>query len=139
MHECVTCGDEVIEDRWELDLHYCLKPECVAQNRRGLVIMEIGQTKTNAEYVILTPEKQREVAEGKFRRDPVVVRRQASSGPPVASYFTPPPKPQVNRAAVRLVQALADQGYQVNDIVAKTRHLKLTRREVVAYMNGHRL
>src|SRR5215212_3193487 len=93
--QCVTCGGEIIEERWEMGFRYCLAKECVRKNYRGYTVLEIGQTKTNAEYKILTEKTLREVAEGKYRRDPIVVKRQSGSGakaPPAT--FKPARQPQ---------------------------------------------
>ena len=77
---CVTCGDEILPERTELGFTYCTKRACVRANAAGLLVAEIAQHKTNAEYVILRGEAGqralRDMREGKYRRDPVVVKRE---------------------------------------------------------------
>jgi hypothetical protein len=77
---CVTCGDEILPERTELGFTYCTKRECVRANAEGMLVAEIAQHKTNAEYVILKGEAGqralRDMREGKYRRDPVVVQRE---------------------------------------------------------------
>jgi len=139
MRNCVTCGDEIIEERWELGFRYCLKKPCVRANYKGLTIMEIGQTKTNAEYTIVTEKTLRDMREGKYRRDPVVVQRQPSRGGKVKMTAKPPKPEQYNIARVRFVQALADQGVRPDDIIQRGAYMGLTRREVHNYMSARRI
>jgi hypothetical protein len=140
----VTCGDLILPERAELGFAYCTKPDCVRANRKGLTVVEIGQHKTNPEYVILDgdagEQALKDMRDGKYRRDPVVVKREsrrtrveAPKGRfPQATITRYPP----NR--VKFVQALHDQGYGVDDILQKGAYMKLTRAEVLRYMSGHR-
>lgn len=140
MTTCVTCGENIGEERAEMGFSYCLAKDCVKANYKGYTVVEIGQTKTNAEYKILSEDTLRDVAEGKFRRDPVVVQRQSGSGAKAPKLpFAPRPAEQYNRARVRYVQALADQGNRVDDIVRKGAYMRLTRQEVIRYMAGKRV
>jgi hypothetical protein len=141
---CVTCGDAILPERVELGYTYCTKQSCVRENREGLTVVEIAQNKTNPEYVILDGKRDervlRDVQEGKYRRDPVVVKREK----PTTDFTVPPArfarpkarKYQPNR--VKFVQALADQGYRVDEIVQKGAYMNLTRSEVIRYMSGRR-
>lgn len=107
-------------------------------------MVEIGQHKTNAEYVILegdTGERAlKDMSEGKYRRDPVVVKRESRR----AHFDVPKRKfsqPKITKypaERVKFVQALHDQGYGVQDILEKGAYMNLTRAEVVRYMSGHR-
>ena len=136
---CVTCSDEIGEERWAIGFRYCMKRECVRANHRGLVIVEIGQTKTNAEYAIMTEQVLRDMREGKYRRDPIVVQRQPSHGGKVQMRARPAALPTYNRWRVRFVQALADQGVRVDDILQRGAYMGLTRREVHHNMAGKRI
>lgn len=140
---CPTCGDVVHPDRVELGYHYCLKDECVAANYRPAVYLEVGQTKTNATYVRADEQTLREIADGKYKRDPVVVKRQTTAAPPakVKGTFTPPKRETVNAARVRYVQSLADQGLSPDRIMDRASFMKppLTRQEVYKYMAGKRI
>jgi hypothetical protein len=142
--KCVTCGDEILPERAELGFNYCTKPKCVRENREGLTVVEIAQHKTNSEYVILRGEAGeralRDMREGKYRRDPVVVKRESR-----ATHFEIPkgefPKPKIKKDPqnrVKFVQALQSQGYGVEDIVEKGAYMNLTRSEVVRYMSARR-
>ncbi len=105
---------------------------------------EIAQHKTNAEYVILKGEAGeralKDMREGRYRRDPVVVKRE-TSGTDFAV-----PKGQFRKAKqkvypadrIKFVQALQDQGCQVDAIVEKGAYMNLTRSEVVQYMSARR-
>jgi hypothetical protein len=141
---CISCGDEILPERAELGFTYCTKRQCVRENAKGMTVVEIAQNKTNAEYVILEGEAGKralnDMREGKYRRDPVVVKRESR-----ATKFDVPkvefqrPKTQKyppNR--VKFVQALQAQGYGVEDILAKGAYMNLTRNEVVRYMTGRR-
>ncbi|HZA09015.1 hypothetical protein [Mycobacterium sp.] len=142
--KCVTCGDDILQERAELGFKYCTKAECVRQNRDGMVVVEIAQHKTNPEYVILNGERGeqalKDMREGKYRRDPVVVKRESFR----PDFEVPKgrfPQPKVKKHAanrVKFVQALQDQGYRVEDIVAKGAYMNLTRSEVARYMSGRR-
>ena len=140
----MTCGDKVLPERAELGFNYCTKKTCVRENHEGLIVAEIAQHKTNAEYVILKGEAgeqaMKDMREGKYRRDPVVVKREgrpAHFDVPKRPFSKPPIKKYpCNR--VKFVQALHDQGYGVEDILEKGAYMNLTRSEVVRYMSGHR-
>lgn len=142
--KCVTCGDEILPERAELGFEYCTKAACVRENGAGLIVAEISQHKSNPEYVILNGERGeralKDMREGKYRRDPVVVKRESrKSDFRVAKGSFAKPKPQTHDAnRVKFVQALRDQGYRVDEIVDKGAYMNLTRSEVVRYMSGHR-
>jgi hypothetical protein len=116
----------------------------VRDNREGLTVIEIAQHKTNSEYVILRGEAGeralKDMREGKYRRDPVVVKRESR-----AAQFEIPkgefPEPKIKKDPqnrVKFVQALQGQGYGVEDIVEKGAYMNLTRSEVVRYMSARR-
>lgn len=141
---CVTCGDEILPERAELGFRYCTMRKCVRENREGLTVVEIAQHKTNSEYVILGGEAGdralRHMREGKYRRDPVVVKRER----PATQFEIPKgrfPKPKIKKHPqnrLKFVQALQAQGYGVDDIVEKGAYMHLTRSEVVQYMSASR-
>jgi hypothetical protein len=141
---CVTCGDQILPERAELGFKYCTRRKCVYENREGLTVVEIGQHKTNAEYVILGgasgEQALKDVREGKYRRDPVVVKResQRTHFDVQKRQFAQPRIGKYPADRVKFVQALHDQGYGVEDILEKGAHMNLTRSEVVRYMSGHR-
>ncbi|MBV9089880.1 MAG: hypothetical protein JO044_08270 [Mycobacteriaceae bacterium] len=140
--KCVTCGDEILPERAALGFKYCTKAKCVRENRQGLTVIEISQHKTNPEYVILDSERGgqalKDMREGKYRRDPVVVQRQpARTDVAVAKgKFGTPKIQRYDPNRVKFVQALRDQGYRVEEIVEKGAYMNLTRSEVVRYMSG---
>ena len=123
---------------------YCIKPKCVGENRAAMTVVEIGQHKTNPEYVVLEgaagEQALKDMRDGKYRRDPVVVKREGHT-----THFDVPkgrfPQPKIKKYPpnrVKFVQALQDQGYGVDDILNKGAYMNLTRSEVVRYMSGHR-
>lgn len=139
---CVTCGDEILRERTELGFTYCTKRACVRANATGLLVAEIAQHKTNAEYVILQGEAGqkalRDMREGNYRRDPVVVKRErqhARFDVPKAEFR----KPRVKKYPpnrIKFVQALQGQGFTVEEILEKGAYMGLTRSEVVRYMTA---
>lgn len=141
---CVTCGDEILPERAELGFTYCTKRACVRDNAEGMLVAEIAQHKTNAEYVILKGEAGeralRDMREGKYRRDPVVVKRESQTAQfdvPKGEFRKPrPEKYPSNR--IKFVQALQSQGFRVEEILEKGAYMKLTRSEVVRYMTATR-
>jgi hypothetical protein len=142
--KCVTCEDEILPERVELGFTYCTKKDCVRQNARAMTVVEIGQTKTNPEYIVLEgavgERALKDMREGKYRRDPVVVKRESASTtfevPKVGFRKPAPRRPEPNR--VKFVQALQAQGFGVDDIVRRGAYMKLTRSEVVRYMSARR-
>jgi hypothetical protein len=142
--KCVTCGDEILLERAELGFKYCTKDRCVGENRQGLTVVEIAQHKSNPEYVILTGERGqqalKDMRDGKYRRDPVVVKREArKTGRDVPrGKFGKPKTETYDSNRVKFVQALRDQGYTVDEIREKGAYMNLTRNEVVRYMSGRR-
>ncbi len=140
--KCVTCGDEILAERVGLGFTYCTKNSCVRQNSKGFTVVEIGQTKTNAEYVVLEgaagERALTDMREGKYRRDPVVVRRESAASTfdvPEARFAKPKTqRPQPNR--VKFVQALQAQGYGVDEILRRGSYMNLRRSEVVRYMSA---
>jgi hypothetical protein len=142
--QCVTCGDEILPERTELGFTYCTKRACVRTNAKGMLVAEIAQHKTNAEYVILKGEAGesalRDMREGKYRRDPVVVKRER----PPARFDVPKAefrKPRVQKYPsnrIKFVQALQSQGCAVEEILEKGAYMGLTRSEVVRYMTARR-
>ena len=142
--KCATCGDEILQERAELGFKYCTKAKCVRENRDDIAVVEIAQHKSNPEYVILDGSRGeralKDMREGKYRRDPVVVKRE-----PRRTGFVVP-KGSFAKAKiqthdpnrVRFVQALRDQGYRVDEIVEKGAYMNLTRSEVARYMSGRR-
>jgi hypothetical protein len=140
--KCVTCGDEILPERSELGFVYCTKSGCVRENRQGLTVVEIAQHKSNPEYVILDgrqgQQALKDMRDGKYRRDPVVVKREArNAGFDVPKgTFRKPKTETYDSNRVKFVQALRDQGYRVDEIVAKGAYMNLTRSEVIRYMSG---
>ena len=139
---CVTCNAELDPERAELK-DYCMAPACFAANYKPLRLVEIGQTKTNAEIEILDDRVQRDLAAGHYRRDPIVVSRQPtpSQERPAVTFKRAAPQ-RINAMRLQYVQALQSQGLSVDAILqraaAQAPHLKLSRQEVVAYMTTRR-
>lgn len=142
--KCVTCGEEILLERAQLGFTYCTKRECVRDNAEGMIVAEIAQHKTNSEYVILKGEAGeralRDMREGKYRRDPVVVKRESQAAAfdvPKAGFRKPRPQ-RYSPNRIKFVHALQSQGYGVDDILQKGAYMGLTRSEVVRYMTAIR-
>ena len=143
--KCVTCGDEILQERAELGFTYCTQKACVRENAKGFTVVEIGQTKTNAEYVVLEgaagERALKDMREGKYRRDPVVVKRESAAPnfevPKVRFRKPKAPKP-VAPNRMKFVQALQAQGFGVDEILRRGSYMNLTRSEVVRYMSARR-
>jgi hypothetical protein len=69
MTACVTCGDELHPERAER-YGYCTKPDCVERNAKGLRIVAVGVNKAADQYVILDERTEREMAAGRYRKQP---------------------------------------------------------------------
>jgi hypothetical protein len=143
--KCVTCGDEILQERTDLGFIYCTKKPCVRENAKGFTVVEIGQTKTNAEYVVLEgaagERALRDMREGKYRRDPVVVKRETAGidfEPPKVAFKKPKTEKPRQPSRMKFVQALQAQGYGVDEILRRGSYMNLTRSEVVRYMSARR-
>jgi hypothetical protein len=143
--KCVTCGDAILQERAELGFTYCTRNGCVRENAKGFTVVEIGQTKTNAEYVVLEgaagERALKDMREGKYRRDPVVVKREsagASFEVPKVRFRKPSAQRPVAPNRLKFVQALQAQGFGVDEILRRGAYMNLTRSEVVRYMSARR-
>jgi hypothetical protein len=75
---CVTCATELHPERAE-KYDYCTKPECVAQNARGLDMVGVGVNKAAEQYAILDEPTRREMESGRFKKRP-----EAGGSQPIA-------------------------------------------------------
>ena len=71
MANCVTCGGELHPERAE-KYDYCTKPECLERGARGLRMVAVGVNKAADQYVILDERTEREMAGGRFKKQPEV-------------------------------------------------------------------
>jgi hypothetical protein len=69
MTNCVTCGDALHAERAER-YDYCTKPECQERNLKDLPIVAVGVNKAADQYVILNERTEREMATGRYRKQP---------------------------------------------------------------------
>lgn len=68
---CVTCGDKLDLERAE-KYDYCTKPECQERNARGLRMVAVGVNKAADQYVVLDERTEREMAGGRYKKQPDV-------------------------------------------------------------------
>jgi hypothetical protein len=71
MATCVTCGDELHPERAE-KYDYCTKPDCQERNAKGLDIVAIGVNKAADQYAVLDERTKREMASGRYKKQPNV-------------------------------------------------------------------
>jgi len=71
MPTCVTCGDELHPERAE-KYDYCTKPKCQKLNAKGLRIVAVGVNKAADQYMVLDERNEREMASGRFKKEPEV-------------------------------------------------------------------
>ncbi len=69
MATCVSCGDELHPERAER-YDYCMKPQCVERNARGLEIVAVGVNKAAEQYVALTERTKQDMARGRYKKQP---------------------------------------------------------------------
>src|SRR5205807_8011058 len=73
MANCVTCGKELHPERAE-KYDYCTDPECQQRNARGLEMVAVGVNKAADEYMVLDERTKRQMASGRFKKQPDVQR-----------------------------------------------------------------
>jgi hypothetical protein len=83
LSHCITCGSELHPERAE-KYDYCTRPDCQAENARGMTIVSVGVNKAADQYVVLDERTKDEMARGKYQ-DP----RRGSFG----GYERPRPAP----------------------------------------------
>ena len=71
MPACITCQKELDSERAE-KYEYCTDPECQKLNARGLEIVAVGVNKAADQYVLLDERTKREMAIGRFKKQPEV-------------------------------------------------------------------
>ena len=69
MATCTICGDELHPERAER-YDYCIKPECVKSNSKGLPIVAVGVNKAADQYVVLNERTEQEMATGRYKKRP---------------------------------------------------------------------
>src|SRR2546428_4512291 len=76
MANCVTCGKELHPERAE-KYDYCTDPECRQRDARGLEMVAVGVNKAADQYMVLDEQTKREMASGRFKKQPDVQRSLA--------------------------------------------------------------
>jgi hypothetical protein len=71
MGNCVTCGDELHPERAE-KYDYCTNPGCRERNAKGLDIVAVGVNKAADQYVVPNERTKREMAAGRYKKEPGV-------------------------------------------------------------------
>jgi hypothetical protein len=84
MPNCVTCGDELHPERAE-KYDYCTKPQCQKLNAKGLRMVAVGVNKAADQYMVLDERNEREMASGRFKKQPEVPASARVRSPSVPS------------------------------------------------------
>jgi hypothetical protein len=92
MPNCVTCGDQLHPERAE-KYDYCTKPKCQKVNSKGLRIVAVGVNKAADQYMALDERTEREMASGRFKKQPEVPA-SARVPPRSRSLANPAPRPR---------------------------------------------
>ena len=69
MATCTFCGDELHPERAE-KYDYCTKPSCRGRGARALTIASVGVNKAADQFVVLDDRTEREMAKGRFKKEP---------------------------------------------------------------------
>jgi len=94
MSTCVTCGSELHPERAE-KYDYCLAPECLAENARGLTMVALGVNKSAEQFQVLDDRTLEDAAAGRFHD-----QRRASFGTPATASPAGPREPTPSRRDV---------------------------------------
>ena len=130
MATCVTCGDELHPERAE-KYDYCTAPECRKRNARRLDVVAVGVNKAADQYVVLDERTRREMAQGRYKKQPDVPGSlRVSSGrrtirtPKPAPARKPaskakPPRPEWSEAQENLALIYRRMGMKPSEIAHK--------------------
>jgi len=69
MATCTFCGDELHPERAE-KYDYCTKPSCRGRGAKALTIASVGVNKAADQFVVLDDQTEREMAKGRFKKEP---------------------------------------------------------------------
>ncbi len=69
MATCTICGDELHPERAE-KYDYCTKRSCRERAAKALTIASVGVNEAADQFVVLDEQTQREMAKGRFKKDP---------------------------------------------------------------------
>lgn len=69
MATCTFCGDELHPERAE-KYDYCTKPSCRGRGAKALTIASVGVNKAADQFVVLDDRTEREMAKGRFKKEP---------------------------------------------------------------------
>jgi len=126
MAACVTCGDELHPERAE-KYDYCTRRGCREQNAEGLRMVAVGVNKAADQYVLLTDRTERDMAGGRFKKQPEVpssgARRRNRTGsrpsPVPKRRRSPTRRPQWSRAQENLAVLYRSMGQNPEEIAKK--------------------
>jgi hypothetical protein len=69
MATCTFCGDELHPERAE-KYDYCTKPSCRGRGAKAITIASVGVNKAADQFVVLDDRTEREMAKGRFKKEP---------------------------------------------------------------------
>jgi hypothetical protein len=69
MATCTFCGDELHPER-AAKYDYCTRPSCRGRGAKALTIASVGVNKAADQFVVLDERTEREMAKGRFKKEP---------------------------------------------------------------------
>lgn len=90
MANCSICGDELHPERAE-KYDYCTKRSCRERAAKALRIASVGVNKAADQFVVLDEHTEREMAKGRFKKEPASGSARTRSRTPTT--HTPQPLP----------------------------------------------
>jgi hypothetical protein len=126
MASCVTCGDELHPERAQ-KYDYCTKEGCRRRNARQLPIVAVGVNKASDQYVVLSERTRREIASGRYKKQPEAPSswsRSPSRNARPASVVAPrssaaPPRPRWSEVQEKLAVTYRALGMKPEEIAEK--------------------
>ena len=80
MATCTICGDELHPERAE-KYDYCTKRSCRERAAKALTIASVGVNKAADQFVVLDERTEREMAKGRFKKEPEASRVRPGAAP----------------------------------------------------------
>ena len=128
MATCTICGDELHPERAE-KYDYCTKPSCRGRGAKALTIASVGVNKAADQFVVLDDRTEREMAKGRFKKEPEASgsprrpRTPATQKQPVPELVprssARPSRPRWSQAQERLALTYRAMGLTPEQIASK--------------------
>jgi hypothetical protein len=130
MATCTICGDELHPERAE-KYDYCTRRSCRERAAKTLTIASVGVNKAADQFVVLDERTEREMARGRFKKEPEAsgsprrhARRPAAGAPQPVPELLPtssvrPSRPRWSQAQERLALTYRAMGMTPEQIARK--------------------